>query len=96
MFKPPPPYIQRPFMTSAIEIAILAKRRDSFGSLPMIEKYAPTINLYCMIRNTEIVLHSTKYDLRKISFNPTSTTFTVWAKGRCVANPKEICHQFYY
>ena len=44
----------------------------------MREKYAPTIKLYCMITNTEIVLHSVKYDLRRISFNRTYTTFTVW------------------
>jgi len=31
-----------------------------------------------MISNTDFVLHSIKYDLRKISFNLTSTTYTVW------------------
>ena len=30
-----------------------------------------------MIKNTEIVLQSIKYNLRKINFNQTSTTFTV-------------------
>jgi len=43
----------------------------------MREKYTPTIKSYCMITNTEMVLHSIKYYLRKISLNPTSTTYTV-------------------
>jgi len=44
----------------------------------MREKYSPTIKLYCMISNTDFLLHSIKYNLRKISFNLTSTTYTVW------------------
>jgi len=43
----------------------------------MREKYTPTLKLYCMIANTEMVVHSIKYDLRKISLYPASTTSTV-------------------
>jgi len=48
----------------------------------MREKYSPTIKLYCMISNTDFVLKSMKYDLRKISFNFTSTTYTVCKQCR--------------
>jgi len=48
-----------------------------FQILANERKYAPTSKLYCKKTNTDIVVHSMKYDLRKISFNLTSTTFTV-------------------